>query len=76
MEKDATAFYTAEEFTKAYETLKSFCLLRSESIRKQLGGSLSTSTTEQKSEDQVDGSGLNVKDMGTNDGGDKKMSEH
>ena len=73
VEKDASAFYTADEFTKAYETLKSFCSLRSESIRKQLDGTLSASTTDQKSEDQVDGSGLNVKDMGSQGGGKDGM---
>ena len=69
IEKDSSAFYTAEEFTKASETLKSFCLLRAESIRKQLDGALPTSTTEQKKEDQVDASGITIKDMGSQGGG-------
>ena len=69
IEKDSSAFYTAEEFTKASETLKSFCLLRAESIRKQLDGTLSASTTEQKKEDQVDASGITIKDMGSQGGG-------
>ena len=72
VESDATAFFTAEEFEKACESLKTFCKLRSESIRKQLDGTLSASTSEQKSEDQVDASGLNVKDMGSQGGRDGK----
>ena len=72
VESDATAFFTAEEFEKACESLKTFCKLRSESIRKQLDGTLSASTSEQKSEDQVDASGLNVKDMGSQGGQDGK----
>ena len=64
VEKDPTAFYTADEFTQAYKTLKETCLLRAESIRLQLDGKLSTNSDEQSSEDLVDASGINIKDMG------------
>lgn len=64
VEKDPTAFYTADEFTQAYKTLKETCLLRAESIRLQLDGKLSTNSDEQSSEDRVDASGINIKDMG------------
>ena len=70
VEKDPSAFYTADEFTKGYQTLKQFCILRSESIRKQLDGSLSVSTDEQVREDQVDASDINIKDMGSQGGHD------
>ena len=64
VEKDSTVFYTADEFTQAYKTLKETCLLRAESIRLQLDGKLSTNSDEQSSEDLVDASGINIKDMG------------
>lgn len=64
VEKDPTAFYTADEFTQAYKTLKETCLLRAESIRLQLDGKLSTNSDEQSSEERVDASGINIKDMG------------
>ena len=64
VEKDPTAFYTVEEFDTAVETLKQFCLLRAESIRKQLDGSLSTQTSQQEADARVDASGLNVNVMG------------
>ena len=69
VEKDPSAFYTVDEFDKAYETLKSFCLLRAESIRKQLDGSLSASTDKQNSADKVDASNINTADMGSHSGG-------
>jgi len=64
VEKDPTAFYTADEFTQAYKTLKETCLLRAESIRLQLDGKLSANSDEQSSEARVDASGINIKDMG------------
>ena len=67
--KDPSAFYTAEEFEKAYETLKSFCLKRAESIRKQLDGALSASTDEQDEAARVDASDLDISVMGSHGGG-------
>jgi len=64
VEKDPNAFYTYEEFETATENLKSFCSLRAESIRKQLDGTLSTSTDEQNSADQVDASSVDMSAMG------------
>ena len=69
VEKDPTTFYSEEEFTTAYETLKEFCLLRAQSIRAQLDGSLSTRTEEQSTEAQIDVSGLELKTMGSQGGG-------
>lgn len=65
IEKDPSAFYNAEQFKTAYETLKTFCSLRAESIRKQLDGTLSTKTSEQKDVDKVDASSVTISDMGT-----------
>ena len=69
VEKDPSAFYTADEFKTAYATLKQFCHLRAESIRKQLSGTLSTKTDEQNAADKVDASSIKVSDMGTHEGG-------
>lgn len=75
VEKDTSAFYNAEQFKTAYETLKDFCSLRAESIRKQLDGTLSTKTTEQKDSEKVDASSVTISDMGTHDmGKDNKGS--
>lgn len=72
VEKDPTKFYTYEEFEQGVEALKTFCDLRSESVRGQLDGTI-PSTTDGQSEDDsdlVDASGLTLSDMGTmNNGG-------
>lgn len=69
VEKDPSAFYTFDQFKTAYKTLKSFCSLRAESIRKQLDGKLSTKTSEQKDADKVDASSVVISNMGTHDQG-------
>lgn len=76
VEKDATAFYTVEEFDKAYTTLKEFCKLRSESIRKQLDGDIPTTTEGQKKEgvQLVDSSSIKIEDMGSQKGGGPRQN--
>ena len=69
VEKDPTAFYTAEDFGKACETLKTFCALRAESVRRQLDGRLATVNSVQRDADKVDASGVSVMDMGAFDAG-------
>ena len=69
VEKDPSAFYTVEEFDTAAATLKQFCLLRAQSIRAQLNGSLAAKTSEQDAADRIDASGLNVDSMGSQMGG-------
>ncbi len=67
---DPTAFCTYEEFLKGAETLKEFCLLRAESIRGQLSGTI-PSTAEGQAEDSsgfVDASAVSVSDMGSQGG--------
>ena len=71
VEKDPTAFYTVNEFKKGVETLKEFCLLRAESIEKQLNGEI----VDGSSENYVDASHINIEDMGTqNVGKDRNFS--
>ena len=55
VEKDPTKFCTYDEFVLGSSTIRSFCLLRAESIRAQLSGE----------EANVDASQINVSDMGT-----------
>ena len=69
VEKDPSAFYTLEEFDTAFATLKQFCLLRAQSIRAQLSGSLAAKTSEQNAADRSDASGVNVDAMGSQMGG-------
>lgn len=68
--EDATAFYTYDEFVKGASALESFCLLRAESIRGQLSGTI-PSTSEAQSADSsnlVDASTVTVSDMGSMSG--------
>ena len=62
--KDPTAFYTYEEFEKGVDTLRSFCNLRSESIKMQL-----SEKTTAVSKNYVDASSLTLSDMGSMGGG-------
>lgn len=62
--KDPTAYYSPEEFETAYHTLREIALLRAESVRRQLDGTLSTCTDLQSESDKVEASQLSIKDMG------------
>ena len=71
VEADATAFYTLEQFKTGVKTLKTFVLLRSESVQKQIQGEIPASSDARSDSDVlVDASSINLKDMGTqgNDG--------
>lgn len=71
VEKDPTAFCTYEEFTEASAMLKSFCLLRAQSVQGQLDGTI-PSTSENQTADSssfVDASAIDIKSMGSNVGG-------
>lgn len=73
VKEDVTAFYTYDEFEKGYQTLKEFCLLRAQSVEKQLNGEIPT-TTDGQNEDKtnfVDASNINTNDMGSQGGGGK-----
>ena len=81
IEKDTGAFYQADAFKTGYETLKQFCLLRAESIRLQLDGTLSADTAQQAAEKQVFASAIEVEAMGSHgfgakDGARKAPSDH
>ncbi|MSS63581.1 CotH kinase family protein [Velocimicrobium porci] len=73
VKNDATAFYTYDEYEKAVQTLKEFGLLRAESIKGQLDGSIPSIKEEQETASGllVDASKIQIKDMGTQ-GGDHK----
>ena len=71
VEKDPSAFYTAEEFTSAVRTLKQVCMLRAESIRAQLSGELSCRTDEQDPEKQIDASDISIQSMVSHGGPDQ-----
>ena len=66
VEKDPTAFCSYEEFTTGVSTLKTFCLLRAESIQGQLDGTIpSTSEEQQSAENLIDAANMQISDMGS-----------
>ncbi len=71
IEKQPTEFYTYEEFQTGVVTLKEFCSLRMESIEGQLNGTIPATSSGQSADSSslVDGSGVNVSDMGSFGGG-------
>ena len=73
VENDPTAFYTYDEFKTAISNLKEFCLLRAESIRGQLEGTIPSTSEEQENQSDVlvDASNVSIQDMGTQGGGNK-----
>lgn len=66
VEKDPTKFYTYEEFEKGTDTLKQFCLLRSESIKGQLEGTIPSTTEGQEANPNslIDVSSISLSDIG------------
>ncbi len=74
VKNDPTAFYTFKEFSTAVDTLKSFITLRTESIRKQLDGTLGSTSDTQNADGLVDATGLDIASMGTQ-GGEKGRGE-
>ncbi len=71
VESDPTSFYTIDEFDEATEALKEFCLLRAESVRGQLDGTI-PSTSEGQAEDSstlIDTGDLDLSVMGTMNAG-------
>ena len=66
VQRDPTKFCTYEEFETGIKTLKSFCLLRAESIRGQLDGTIaSTSEGQQAQENFVSAGDIVITDMGS-----------
>ena len=72
VEKDPTAFYTADELDQAVQTLQAFCEKRAESILGQLAGTIPSTEDGQTADSSalIDASDLNLNDMGEfNQGG-------
>lgn len=69
VEKDPTKFCTYEEFEKGVATLKEFCMLRAESVKGQLNGTIGSTSATQKEETLIDASHINTSDMGSMGGG-------
>ncbi len=65
VENDPTAWYTVDEFDTGVDTITQFCLLRAESIRKQLDGTLASTTEAQNDADMVDASTIDLTAMGS-----------
>ena len=67
VEQDPTKFCTYDEFETGVDTLKSFCLLRAESIRGQLDGTIPSTSDGQQEDDSalVDASSISLTDMGS-----------
>ena len=66
VKKDPTKFCSYEEFEKGISALGKFCLLRAESVRGQLDGTIAaTSDGQEENKDTlIDASGLTISDMG------------
>ncbi|MDE7234956.1 MAG: CotH kinase family protein, partial [Ruminiclostridium sp.] len=72
VEKDPTKFCTYAEFEAGVAAIRDFCLLRAESVRGQLDGSIPSTTDGQRADSPalIDTSSLNLSDMGSmNHGG-------
>jgi len=66
VEKDPTKFCTYDEFIKGIDTLKEFCLLRAESVKLQLDGTIgSTSETQTDTSNFVKADDITISDMGS-----------
>ncbi len=65
VEKDPTKFCTYEEFKQGVTTLKSFCLLRAESVSQQLNGTIGSTSETQIKDTLIDASEIQIDDMGT-----------
>lgn len=65
VDKDTTAFYSYSEFKEAIATLKTFVLLRSESVEKQLCGEIASVSSERNTDTVlVDASDITLGTMG------------
>ncbi len=63
VEKDPTAFYSADRFSSSSRALCTFCMLRAKSIRRQLEGDLSTETQNQLPDDKIDVPMITIADL-------------
>ena len=67
VEKDPGKFCTYEEFETGVETIRKFCLLRAESVKGQLDGTIPSTEAGQSADSStlIDASSLTISDMGT-----------
>lgn len=65
VEKDPTKFCDYDSFVLGASTLKKFCMLRAESVSRQLDGTISSTNSQSSLSSLVDASGINISDMGT-----------
>lgn len=65
VEKDPTKFCTYEEFEAGIKTLREFCLLRAESVRGQIDGTIGSTSDTQESGSLIDAGDLQISDMGS-----------
>ena len=65
VEKDPTKFCDYDSFVLGASTLKKFCMLRAESVSRQLNGTISSTNSQSSLSSLVDASGINISDMGT-----------
>ena len=85
VENDPNSMYTYEEYTEGVEVLYNVVMLRAESIKGQLDGTVPSTSEDQKADPSklVDASHLNLTDLGQfmmggfggNRGGNRQMSE-
>ena len=64
VKEDPTKFISFEEFETGVSTLKEFCLLRAESVKGQLDGTIGSTEETQSSETLIDAGNLKIDDMG------------
>ena len=71
VEKDPTKFCTYEEFTAGTAALEDFCLLRAQSVRGQLEGTIPATSDGQQADSSslVDATSVTLSDMGAMGGG-------
>lgn len=69
VQQDPTKFCTYEDFETGIDTLKSFCLLRAESVSAQLSGAIGSTGDTQDEATLIDAGSLQISDMGSMGGG-------
>lgn len=65
VEKDPTKFCTYEEFEAGISTLKEFCLLRAESVKGQLDGTIGSTSDTQESGTLINADNIKISSMGS-----------
>ena len=67
VEKDPSKFCTYEQFLAGAETIKTYCLLRAESVKGQLDGTIPSTSSGQSADSSalIDTGSLNISSMGT-----------